>query len=236
LSKYRVFYQPIDGYSYNSDTIFLYNFISLNCNIKNKKVLDIGSGCGVLGVLLADDFECNLTQIEVQEQMAFLTEKNSISNSLKTNVLNDNFLNREFEEKFDVIVSNPPFWDQNVVQTKNEAINISRYNNHLPIEQFFEKVSKILSNKGYFLFCYDSKQLQKVLNYLLKYNLTVETIRFVHPKLEKDSTIFMAKCRKNSKSFMKVLNPLVVFDGDEFSNEVQNIYKKARTHTIKCQI
>jgi tRNA1Val (adenine37-N6)-methyltransferase len=236
LDKYRVFYQPLDGYSYNSDTIYLYDFISQNCNLNKKSVLDVGSGCGVLGILLAKDYNLNLSAIELQEHMAFLSQKNSQTNDIKNNIINDNFLEFEFENKFDVIVSNPPFWDKNVVQTKNETVNISRYNQHLPIESFFEKVSKILSNKGYFLFCYDSKQLQKVLNYLSKWNLTVEQIRFIHPKNDKDSTIFMAKCRKNSKSFMKIDNPLIVFENNEFCEEVQEIYKKARTHTIKCQI
>jgi tRNA1(Val) A37 N6-methylase TrmN6 len=199
-------------------------------------VLDIGSGCGVLGILLGTDFDINLTQIEIQEKMAFLTEKNLFINGLKGDVINDSFLNHKFNKKFDFIVSNPPFWDQNVVQTENLAINISRYNNHLPIDDFFKKVSDNLVNRGYFIFCYDSKQLQKILFILNKYNLTVELMRFVYPKIDKESTIVMLKCRKNSKSFVKILNPLIAFDNNNFAIEVQKMYLKARTHTIKCDI
>ena len=55
-----VLYQPTNGYCYNSDTHFLYNFIVENLkkykNIKGE-LLDIGSGSGILGLLVAKNFE-----------------------------------------------------------------------------------------------------------------------------------------------------------------------------------
>jgi len=46
-------YQPESGYCYNSDSIFLYDFID---SFKPKgRVLDVGAGCGVLGLLVARD-------------------------------------------------------------------------------------------------------------------------------------------------------------------------------------
>jgi tRNA1(Val) A37 N6-methylase TrmN6 len=43
----------------------------------------------------------------------------------------------------------------------------------------------------------------------------------------------MIQARKNSKSFTKVLQPLFVFDDNKFSEEVEDIYKKAKTHSLK---
>mgnify|MGYP003614829363 FL=1 len=55
-----VLYQSTNGYCYNSDTHFLYNFIVENLkkykNIKGE-LLDIGSGSGILGLLVAKNFE-----------------------------------------------------------------------------------------------------------------------------------------------------------------------------------
>ena len=44
----------------------------------------------------------------------------------------------------------------------------------------------------------------------------------------------MIYAKKNSKSLVKILNPLIVFDeNNEFTKTVQNIYKDAQTHSIK---
>ncbi|MEJ2469363.1 MAG: methyltransferase, partial [Campylobacterales bacterium] len=43
-------YQPSEGYCYNSDSIFLYDFVS---SFKPRgRMLDVGAGCGVVGLLV----------------------------------------------------------------------------------------------------------------------------------------------------------------------------------------
>ena len=47
----------------------------------------------------------------------------------------------------------------------------------------------------------------------------------------------MVYIRANSKSKLKVLAPLIMFDDKaEFSPKVNEIYKKSSTHSIKCEI
>jgi len=229
-----LFYQPIDGYCYNSDTVFLYDFVD-SFNPKGN-LLDVGSGCGVLGLLVARDNNINLHQCEIQEDFIFLSQKNSEVNQIESTLYRGSFLDVEFDKKFDTIVSNPPFWDSNVIQTQNRAKNIARYNSHLPIESFFQKVKKLLTNRGRFIFCYDSKQLQNVLLELSKVNLNVESIKFIHPKREKESTIVFIQARNNSKSFAKILPAFYGFVDASQSDEANRIYKKAKTHSIKCKI
>ncbi|MCB9334518.1 MAG: methyltransferase, partial [Flavobacteriales bacterium] len=76
-----VLYQPINGYCYNSDTHFLFDFICENFkkykNIKGE-ILDIGSGSGILGLLVANEFDkLSLNQCEIQEMFQFFSTKNS---------------------------------------------------------------------------------------------------------------------------------------------------------------
>jgi tRNA1(Val) A37 N6-methylase TrmN6 len=228
------FYQPLNGYSYNSDSIYLYDFIS---DFKPKgKLLDVGSGCGIIGLLLARDFNIELHQIELQDTMSFLSQKNAEINNIKLNHNKINFLDFNTEVKYDYIISNPPFYHQDVVQSDNQQINICRYNNHLPIDKFFQKVTKLLNNRGYFIFCYHPREISTLLIELKNAKLTVEDIRFVHPKIEKDANLIMIKCRKNSKAMTKLHKPFIAFDNTEFSDEANNIYKKARTYTIKCDL
>lgn len=227
-------YQPIDGYCYNSDTIFLYDFI---ISFKPRgELLDVGSGVGVLGLLVARDSKIHLNQCELQEKMQFFSTKNATVNAIKATIFKDNFLKANFDKKFDYIISNPPFWDSNVIQTEIKEINIARYNHHLPIYDFIKKVNLLLKPRGHFIFCYDAKQIQILTKTLNEFKLTIETIRFVYPKATKNATLVLIQARKNSKSFTKIMPPLYVFEGSEFSDEAQQIYKRAKTHSIKALV
>ena len=56
-------YQLKDGYRYNSDSVFLYNFIR-EFGVFGD-VLDVGAGSGVVGFLLKRDFaNINLTSLD----------------------------------------------------------------------------------------------------------------------------------------------------------------------------
>lgn len=236
-----VLYQPINGYCYNSDTHFLYNFIYENLkkykNIKGE-LLDIGSGSGILGLLLAREYtNLNLNQCEIQEVFQFFSSKNAQTNKLNATLYKGSFEKVEFDKRFDICVSNPPFYHSDVIKSENESLRIARYNDSLPLEQFIKKVSTVLSSEGKFFFCYDAKQVSEILILLNKYKFNLEALQFVHPKLSKDATLILVYAKKNSKSLTKIFNPLIVFENNnDFTQEVQNIYEKSSTYSIKVNI
>lgn len=235
-----VLYQPMDGYCYNSDTHFLYNFIFENLKkFKNVKgeLLDIGSGSGILGLLVSREYpNLNLNQCEVQKTFQFFSSKNSETNNLKSNLFKGSFLEMKFEKRFDICVSNPPFYHSNVVKSENENLKIARYNDSMPLEDFIRKSSLILKNSGKLFFCYDVKQINEILLFLSKYKLNLEALQFVHPNDSKDATLILVYARKDSKSLTKILKPLFVFENSEFTNDVKEIYEKSSTHSIKVDI
>jgi len=235
-----VLYQPMDGYCYNSDTHFLYNFIFLNMQkFKNVRgeLLDIGSGSGILGLLVSREYpNLNLNQCELQKTFQFFSLKNSETNSQKTNLYKGSFLRTEFEKKFDMCISNPPFYHSSVIKSENENLKIARYNDSLPLEDFIRRSAQVLKNSGKLFFCYDVKQINEILLFLNKYKLNLEALQFVHPKDQKDATLILVYARKDSKSLTKILKPLFVFDGVEFTDEVKKIYEKSQTHSIKVDI
>ena len=236
-----VLYQPINGYCYNSDTHFLYNFVYENLkkyrNIRGE-LLDIGSGSGILGLLLAREYtKLNLNQCEIQEVFQFFSSKNAQTNKLNATLYKGSFEKVEFDKRFDICVSNPPFYHSDVIKSENESLRIARYNDSLPLEQFIKKVSTVLSSEGKFFFCYDAKQVSEILILLNKYKFNLEALQFVHPKVSKDATLILVYAKKNSKSLTKIFNPLIVFENNnDFTQEVQNIYEKSSTYSIKVNI
>ena len=225
-----ILYQPKNGYCYNSDTMFLYDFIT-KFNIKGK-VLEVGGGCGILGLLVKRDFpKIELTIIEKQKIMSEFIVKNLAVNNLSANIINDDFLEFEFENRFDFVISNPPFY-QGTLKSENEIINLSRYEEFLPMRKFFEKVNKVLSERGEFIFCYDAKRIDDIISNMPK-PLKVVDIRFMYPRITKNATLAMIRAKRHARGMIIIHPPLIGFEGVNYSDEASEIYKKANTKSIK---
>ncbi|WP_024787937.1 MULTISPECIES: tRNA1(Val) (adenine(37)-N6)-methyltransferase [unclassified Lebetimonas] len=225
-----ILYQPKNGYCYNSDTMFLYDFIT-KFNIKGD-VLEVGGGCGVLGLLIKRDFpEINLTVIEKQKIMSKLIVKNLKVNNLKADIVNDDFLKFEFDKKFDYIISNPPFY-KGTLKSENEIIKIARYEEFLPMKDFFKKVNALLKERGEFIFCYDAKRIDDIISKIPK-PLKITDLRFMYPRIGKNASLVLIRAKRHAKSMINVHPPLIGFEGKNYSNEAYEIYKKANTKSVK---
>jgi len=225
-------YQPTSGYCYNSDSIFLYDFIS---TFKPKgSLLDVGCGVGIISLLLSRDFNIETTIIDKQEKMLSYAQHNYALNDLNVKSHLGDFTEFETTNKFDYIISNPPFYDSRVTQSENIHLNIARYAHHLPIEDLIAKVKKLLKPRGYFIFCYDAKQVDLLVYHLTSYGINVEKIQFVHSKIDRDSKLVMIAARMGSKSMTQILPPFVVFDDESvYRQSAQKAFERANTNSIK---
>jgi len=227
------FYQSPDGYCYNSDTIFLFDFLS-NFKLKGK-VLDVGTGVGVLPVLIAKYFNVKLYAVEVQEIMYKYAKKNFEINNVDVNLFLTDFLEFETENRFDFIVSNPPFYKVDKHKSPNRSLAIARYEEFLPLEKFIKRVSSLLTPRGYFIFCYDAFYTDEILELLRVNKIKPEFIKFVHPKANSEANLVMITSRKSSRSVCKILPPLIVFDSNNnYTQEARDIFFKTNTHSFKA--
>ncbi|QOP45324.1 tRNA1(Val) (adenine(37)-N6)-methyltransferase [Sulfurimonas paralvinellae] len=231
-----ILYQPESGYCYNSDSIFLYDFI--NRFHPKGSVLDVGAGCGVVGLLVARDNEkVELEAVEKQNVLAEYAKKNAVENEIGYKLYEDDFLAlRESNQKYDYIISNPPFYPDGVQKSKDTMLTHARYNSSLPMDDFFKKVSQLLKPHSHFIFCYDATQFGIVCAALERVKMRVVDVRFVHPKIDRTASLVLIHARNGSKSMLKVHPPLIHFDGDKLTQEVEDIYKNAKTESVKCQL
>ncbi len=218
------------GYRYNSDTIFLYNFI-LKQKVKGS-VLDVGSGCGILGLLIKRDFtDIKLSQIEIQDIYAELSSKNAKNNGIDSDVIKGDFLAHDFVDQYDFIISNPPFYHSGSLKSDSDSLYLSRHSSALRFDKFAQKVYKILKPKGSFIFCYDAKQIDFISRTLLEARFKINKIQFVHVNLQKSASLVMIFAKRESKSLCNVLPPLVLYENAEYRQEVKDIFIKADTNS-----
>lgn len=225
-------FQPDTGYRYNSDTLLLFDFI---CSFTPKgTLLDVGCGCGILGLLLKRDFPTlHVSLLDIQEHNCTLATANATHNALLIDAITcKDFLEVSHTQKFDNIVSNPPFYHKGAFKSESNHLSIARYNEHLPFASFSQKVSKLLTNKGYFTFCYDAKQLQHVLHALHEAKLSVEALRCVHTKEGNEASLILVRARKNSKTLCTVHPPLIVADTKGYLAHISSIFEHANTRSL----
>lgn len=225
-------YQPTSGYCYNSDSIFLYDFIS---SFQPKgSLLDVGCGVGIISLLLSRDFPVKTTIIDKQQKMLDYAVHNFHLNKLEAKSHLGDFTAFHTEERYDFIVSNPPFYDPRVTQSSDTHLNIARYAHHLPVKGFIRRVKTFLKPKGWFIFCYDAKQIDLLLHHLTINGIKAEKIQFVHSKIERESKLVMIAARNNSRSMTQVLPPFIVFNEESrYRSAAQKAFERAGTHSIK---
>lgn len=226
-------YQIKNGYRYNSDTIFLYNFIK-NCNLKGE-ILDVGSGCGILGLLIKKEFvNLNIALLEIQKENIEIINKNLFENDIKCDIIHVDFSEFKSEKRFDFIISNPPFYVGNIKKSENLHKNISRYASNLECETFIKVANSHLKPNGSLIFCYDAKQIQKISVLLDKFKLNVTKMQFIYPKIDSYENInlknfanlVIIEAKKSSKSFCKILEPIFVNSNGKYTKMAKEIFDK----------
>ena len=104
---------PPGGFPLSTDSMVLAHFIKLP---RSAKVLDLGSGCGTLGVLLcAKAPECTVTGFELTEHAHRAAQENIRANGLQSRMESICADLRQIPEvlpqgSFSLCVSNPPYF------------------------------------------------------------------------------------------------------------------------------
>lgn len=86
-------------------TNFLLNSLEIE---KETKVLDIGSGIGIMGIIIKDNYpHLNVTLSDVNKRALALAHENAILNKVDIKIIESNLFDN-INDKFDLIISNPP--------------------------------------------------------------------------------------------------------------------------------
>ena len=226
--------QDDEGFCFGIDSVLLSDFAK---NIKkNAKVLDLGTGTGIIGILL-----CGKTQlskvigVEIQTEVANMANRSIKLNKLEDRfeIINDNINNIfNYLEKnsFDVIVTNPPYQkkDSGIKNMKEKKL-ISRHEVMATLEDFIKISKEILKDKGEFYMVHRPDRLVDILYCMRKYNIEPKNIRFVYPKQNKEPNLFLIKGIKNARPFLKVEKNLYIYDENgKYTKEIKEIYQSAQ--------
>ena len=117
------------------------------------RILDIGTGTGLVALMLAQRSmpDANIVALEIDEAAAGQAKENVARSPWKDRieVVKQDFLFYQSPDKFDVIVSNPPYFNASL-KCSDEQRNKARHNDSLTYEELLAGVSGLLSQEGTF--------------------------------------------------------------------------------------
>ena len=118
---------------------------------KLNNCLDIGTGTGLLSLMLAQKNDMSIDTVEINAE-AYLQAKENIENSIyknKISIHNQNILEFDNKEKYDFIITNPPFYEGDLMssqQNKNQA----KHNESLTLPKLLQSIIRLLKDNGEF--------------------------------------------------------------------------------------
>lgn len=224
--------QNTEGFCFGIDAVLLSDFAKEIKN--NSKVLDLGTGTGILSILLSGKTNLNkIYGIEIQKQVAEMAQRSVKLNNLedKIEIINENIKNLAniFEKNsFDAIVTNPPYKKLNTGE-KNEKENklISRHEITASLEDFIKISFDLLKDKGTLYMVHRPERLAEIIYKLKQNKLEPKVIKLVHSNINSEPKLILIKAVKNAKEFLKIEKPLFIYDEDgNYTEEILKIYNK----------
>lgn len=159
-------------------------YINKKIDKKNKKfsVCDIGAGCGNIAITLKKLFEnADITAIEISEKAMQVIKKNCeniLKNKNSINIINADALSFTPKNKFDIIVSNPPYValkDKDNLQRdlnfEPENALYSGYDGMDFYRNFFNIIDRYLKYNGAFFFEIGFNQGKELINICESFNI-----------------------------------------------------------------
>jgi tRNA1Val (adenine37-N6)-methyltransferase len=154
-----------------------------------ENILDIGTGTGVMALMLAQRFsQAKIHAVEIDLEASTTAEKNFKSSIFKERLTLSNIAIEEFNSpiKYDLIISNPPYFVNDLRNTE-EKKGIARHANDQFFIDLLTKVDELLAPNGCFWFILPVKQAELLVKDANRYGLSVSKQILLHSDQSKSA-------------------------------------------------
>lgn len=167
-----------------------------------KRLLDIGTGTGVLALMCAQRFNFEeIIGLEISEQSLMDAEINAKTNPFPAEITILNKAVQEYhpEEQFDAIISNPPFFE-NSQKNPNEHKSLARHTESLSFSELVSAISRLLSpsGKAWIIVPFESKE--SIIQLANNANLFPADLITVFGKPTRPARIILSFCKQHSET------------------------------------
>ena len=183
----------------STDSMALADFVRLP---KNAKVLDLGSGCGTLGILLcAGDPACHVTGVELDpvahEAALRNIQYNQLDHRMNSICADINQAAQLLDaNRFDVCVSNPPYFNAGF---HHKTTPLARHEETGSLQTFVQSAAQALKFGGDFYLVHKPERLAEIFACTTQAKLEPKRLCLMRHAEGGPVSLVLVQCRKGAK-------------------------------------
>lgn len=211
-------------FSYSHDAIFLADFVQVP--IRKGNLLDLGTGNGVIPLLLSHRTAANITGLEIQKRLADMAKRSVQLNELTEQIHIITGDVREVQPAlqqsyYDVVTCNPPYFkvEPHTTFNKNEYMTIARHEVKATLEDMVKASKRYVKPGGKVAFVHRPERLVELITLFRQYQIEPKRMRFVYPVEGKSAHTLLIEGIRDGKEGLEILSPLYVYEADKSYTE-----------------
>lgn len=220
-------------FCFGMDAVLLSSFAAEKIR-KNDKVLDLGTGTGIIPILLTAKCEASgYTALEIQDESVDMAKRSVMLNDLSEKI---NIVCGDIKEagsifgpaSFHAVTSNPPYMiDNHGLKNDNSPKTIARHEVLCSLEDVIREGSKVLKDNGRFFMVHRPFRLSDIMNLMRKYKIEPKRMRLVYPYVDHEPNMVLIEGIKGGNPNLIVEKPLIVYQKvGKYTEEIIRIYKE----------
>jgi len=197
--------------------------------VNSPKVLDIGTGTGLLALMFAqNNSDATIDAIEIDKDAAEQACENVLESPWVNRI---NIIQADIREKkdtlpkYDIIISNPPFHENQLVST-DSGKNKAYHSSELTLGELLRIISALITAEGQFYMLLPYYRLEETRNLMLKMRLGIQTLVKVKQSPDHDFFRIMIEGKRHLNAADHTERELSIWDEKkEYSPDFTNLLK-----------
>lgn len=200
---------------------------------ENLKLLDIGTGTGLLSMMLSQENNIIVDAVEIDKD-AFEQAAENVAASRwndSIHVIHADAMNFESGNKYDIIISNPPFYEKELKSTDTRK-NLAHHNDGLLLPGLLRIIKKNLKPDGHFYLVLPYKRNEEVKKIVVENELAIQQLTFVRQSVRHDYfRILLEGKLKTVESAETMIDEISIRDDtDQYTPTFINLLKEYYLH------
>ena len=156
----------------------------------SKRILDIGTGTGVIALMIAQKSQAHIDAIDIDEHAVIQATQNVLNSKFSEQVSVTKSSLQEYSkistQKYNLIVTNPPYFEQSL-KSSDEQRSHARHADVLPFEELLDGVLKLMDDKGKFCLILPTLEAVKFRALAEKRGLHLSKLLRVKSRIDKET-------------------------------------------------
>lgn len=193
---------------------------------KIKNVLDIGTGTGLLSLMIAQKNKIEIDAVEIDEDASQQAKENIEASPWKhqIHVLNEDIVSFQPDKKYDCIISNPPFYENELASEKQKR-NIAHHSEQLTISEVLKFIQIHLIDNGLFFLMLPFKRKEEIEDLFRKNDLFVLSTVIIRQSVKHSPFRIIVKGTTKNFIFEKSNSIAVCNEHQQYTDQFVDLLK-----------